>query len=318
MKKEKFTSICIVTILILMGVLAMTPTAISKPSKLIKSVINVPADYPTIQAAIDAANDGDKIMVAGGEWFGAIVTKAVEIKGKDNAIIIDGPAHPNPSYSTLHFGFKLGYGQGGNEATISHFTFECSPPSLQTDGLVFPIFSNDADDVTVHHCTFNNALQGITNWDGNGWYIHHNIFNGLHTFNGGGIGIFCGSYTGVTSNDNVISHNKITGTLQVSSGDGGGYDGSGIVLYADFRWGGAGASEITNNIISHNKICMVSDNPSVVDFNAIELTDSRDDPNEIIIFDNIIINNDMRGSANGILLTPANLGDYNTISKNKF
>ena len=39
----------------------------------------------------------------------------------------------------------------------------------------------------------------------------------------------------------------------------------------------AGAEEITNNRVVHNKVSMVSDTPSVVDAVAFELTDTRDD-----------------------------------------
>jgi hypothetical protein len=329
MERKKST----VILIILMGLMIMTPTAIStsviteqaesisiqvttKPNPLPvpQTVIHVPDDYPTIQDAVDAASDGNKIIVSSGEWYGAIVTKAVEIKGEGGATIVDGPAHG----SGMHIGFKLGYGLGGSGAEISHFTFECVLPWENPTGLTLAIMSNNANDVTVHHCKFYNALQGITNWNGNGWYIHHNKFYGLTSRNGGAIGIFCGSYTGVTVDNNVIINNKISGTLQVYPNDGGGYDGTGICLYADFRWGSAGASEITGNLILHNDIDMISDTPGVVDFNAIELTDSRNDLNQIIIFDNSIRFNDMRGSANGILLTPSNLGDYNLIKNNKF
>jgi len=278
----------------------------------------VPGDFDTIQDAIDSdlVSDGDRIMVGPGEWFGATVTKAVEIKGTGGAVIVDGPAH---SSGWLHFGFQLGYGAGGDGATISHFTFDCGAPSYTTPALVFPVFSFDADDVTVEHCTMNGALQGVTNWEGDGWTVEHNTLNGLATRNGGGIGIFCGSYSGATADDSTIRYNTVTGTLEVHAEDKGGYGGSGIVLYADYRWGKQGAEEITGNEISHNRISMISDNPDVVDFNAIELTESRDDPElEPVIFENTIEKNDMRGSANGILLTPEDLGDCNDISQNKF
>ena len=34
------------------------------------ATINVPADYTTIQAAVDAASDGDEIIVAPGDVYG--------------------------------------------------------------------------------------------------------------------------------------------------------------------------------------------------------------------------------------------------------
>jgi parallel beta-helix repeat protein len=58
------------------------------PSK----VIRVPDDYPTIQAAIDAANSGYKITVSSGTYFEhLIIDKPLKIIGKDkNNTIING------------------------------------------------------------------------------------------------------------------------------------------------------------------------------------------------------------------------------------
>jgi hypothetical protein len=54
---------------------------------------NVPGDFATIQEAIDDAGvlDGDTILVGKGNHAGALVTKAVEIKGQGGAVINDGP-----------------------------------------------------------------------------------------------------------------------------------------------------------------------------------------------------------------------------------
>jgi hypothetical protein len=63
----------------------------------------------------------------------------------------------------------------------------------------------------------------------------------------------------------------------------------------------------------------VSDTPDVVDVAAFELTDSRDDPDADpypVIFDNAIGFNDFRGTALQIALTPAELEDWNYISRN--
>ena len=126
-------------------------------------------------------------------------------------------------------------------------------------------------------------------------------------------------YLGGTVEENVVSHNNITGTLYVDPNDGGGYNGSGIVIYADFRWGGAGALAIKNNCVVKNKVSMVSDTPTIVDIVAFEMTDTRDDISADpypVIFDNAIGFNDFRGTALQIALTPENLGDCNWISRN--
>ena len=44
------------------------------------TIIDVPGDFPTIQAAIDAASDGDTIMVAAGEYNGFVVHEKQNIR----------------------------------------------------------------------------------------------------------------------------------------------------------------------------------------------------------------------------------------------
>ena len=55
-------------------------------------VLAVPADHPTIEAAIEAAQDGDEILVAPGVWYeNLFVRKQVTITGSGQGVtIIDG------------------------------------------------------------------------------------------------------------------------------------------------------------------------------------------------------------------------------------
>jgi hypothetical protein len=270
------------------------------------TVWHVPGDFPTIQAAID--NDdvkpGDRIMVGPGFHYGALVDKAVEIRGTDGATINDGPAHP----AGFSQGFRLIASSDG--CTISHLTFT-------TDLSIYT--GETVNDVTVSQCTFVDSIQAISNWGGSGWMISHNVITDLRTRNGGGIGILVADRTGGIVTDNVISHNTIQGILHVDPDDCGGYNGSGIVLYADFRGGRAGAEMISHNRVVNNKVSMSSDTSEVVDIVAIELTDSRDNPDlDPVIFGNSIGFNDLRDTELQIVLTPIELGDCdcNDISRN--
>ena len=278
---------------------------------------NVPEDFPTIQAAVDAdaVIPGDTIMVGPGEYTGAEVTKAVEIKG-NNATITDGPLLYD-NRPDLVCGFFFPGENAGSGATISHFSFS----------VALPVMSRGADNVTVTQCKLTNALQGISNWGGSGWEISHNVATDLRCSNGGGIAILVGARYGEVVLDNVVSHNKISGTLHVPTphADGGtekgGYDGTGIVLYADFRWGWPGAQQISYNRVVKNKVSLVSDNPLLVDVCAFELSEvyspaEHPGTQAIVITENAIGFNDFRGTTKQIVLFPEALADCNKISRN--
>jgi hypothetical protein len=72
----------------------------------------------------------------------------------------------------------------------------------------------------------------------------------------------------------------------------------------------------TRSIERSNKVSLESDTPDVVDVAAFEMTDTRDDEDEIVIFDNDVGFNDFRGTDLQVVLTPEALGDENVISRN--
>jgi len=267
------------------------------------TVWHVPEDFVTIQLAIYSPNveNGDTILVGPGLHAGALVDKSVEIKGIGGATINAGPAHG----SGLIQGFRLLAGSDGT--TISHLSFEVDLVIMNGDAV---------NDVSVSQCTFINSIHAISNWRGSRWNIDHNEIIDLRTDCGGGIGILIADWTGGVVTDNVVAHNKIYGTLHVAEGDCGGYCGTGIVIYADFRWGGAGADPIAYNRVIKNKVSLVSDTPDVVDVVAFELTDTRDDPDSVVVHDNSIGFNDFRGTELQIALWPEDLGNVNDISRN--
>lgn len=78
---------------------AVTPAVvIALQSFAAAEVINVPADHPTIQAAVDASSDGDEIVVAPGTWTGSgdavvdLLGKSITLRSSDgpDATVIDG------------------------------------------------------------------------------------------------------------------------------------------------------------------------------------------------------------------------------------
>ena len=285
--------------LMILGILGVSLTLVSVVSA---ADWYVPGDFTTIQQAIDNGSvaTGDRIIVGPGNHAGALVTKGVEIKGEGGATISSGPAHG----SGLIMGFRLLAGSNG--ATISHLTFQVDLAIMNGAAV---------NDVTITHCTFLNTIQAISNWRGSSWNITHNEIIDLRTRNGGGIGILIGDFAGGTVTDNVVAHNKISGTLTSMSGELGGYNGSGIVLYADFRWGAGGTANMSFNRVVKNKVSLTSAS-ALVDVVAFEMTDTRDDETFAVIHDNAIGFNDFRGTALQIVLTPETLADANDISRN--
>ena len=270
----------------------------------IASEWRVPGDFATIQEAVDSpgVSAGDVIIVGPGFHAGALLTKSVEIRGEGGALINTGPLHSSGKAQ----GFRLLAGSQGT--TISHLTF-------QVDLAI--INGGAVNNVTVSHNRFLNANQAVTNWGGSGWDISHNEIVDLQTDCGGGIGVLIGDYNANQSGvfDNLVAHNRISGTLRVAPGDCGGYAGAGIVIYADFREpDGLGAVALAYNRVTKNKVAVVSDNPELVDINAFEMTDTRHEPG--VIFENAVGFNDFRGTASQIDLSPPELAGVNLLSRN--
>lgn len=276
----------------------------------------IPGHFDTIQEAVDSAEvaDGDRLIIRPGRHAGAVLHKRLIISGRPGAIIDSGPVFiaAYPCIGDMRIGFQLGFNgeQEGSGSVIRNLVF---------DNLAFPVYGRDVDGVRVIGNTMYNPIQGVTNRGGSNWKIVHNRIRDLRTANGGGIGIFITDASaregGITHNS--VSDNDITGTLHVSSCDNGGYDAIGVALNADFRNGLSGAEAIAENIISWNRIELVSEMPTVVDVVGIVLEDSRDDEQlPPLVVDNIVWFNDLHHLADALLFFPATLEDCNVAVMN--
>jgi Right handed beta helix region len=177
------------------------------------ATINVPADQPTIQDAINAASDGDTVSVSPGTY-----TENIDFDGKAIQVV----SAQGPSMTTID----------GNQAgpTVAFVSGESSSSVLSgftiTNGLAFWESSvlpyDDGGGIVIESSS--PTISG-------------NVITGNGACDGGG-GIYVGFAAPLIKN-NVISHNT-------QSGCSGGVGGGGIEL------GGAGAAQVIGNQIMNN------------------------------------------------------------------
>jgi hypothetical protein len=198
-------------------------------------LLKVPTDYPTIQAAVDAAKDGDTVLVAPGTYTGdgnrdiLVLKKAITVRseGGPRNCIIDC----RDSASRMHMGFELlnGYNPTPGMPVVDGFTItgargmhgggiSCSGGSPRIMNCI--IVGNTADtggggircdacsDVVIANCVVSGnmapspgvAAKGVLA-SGGGICIngpHVTLSNCLITGNrctGMGGGVACGGYT---------------------------------------------------------------------------------------------------------------------------
>jgi hypothetical protein len=144
-------------------------------------VLRVPERHATIQAAVDAARDGDEIRVAPGAYCGATIDKRVELVGVGYPHIIGCAS--GPSLGVARVGLFMPGPNGNNPASgtkISGFIFDGrGVSSAHLAPLAFGIFARFAQDIVISDNSFEGTAQAITSTGGDRWRIEHNRISDL-------------------------------------------------------------------------------------------------------------------------------------------
>jgi serine protease len=206
-------------------------SVLTTPAVSAANTLHVPADYPTIQLAIDAATHGDTVLVAPGVYVelinfnGKNITVASE-SGPD-VTIIDG------SSSGSVVSFKTSETRA---ATLSGFTVRNGQTSFSGAGLYI---ANASPTIRGNVITANRGCTGVGVYSSFGSpRIEGNSITANVTWGctgGWGLGIYIGGNSAAEVIANVITDNRGTDA-----------SGGGIALFA------AGNASVIGNIIARN------------------------------------------------------------------
>lgn len=328
----KFRERTTATLLIAILMISIFAVALNASAKGTVIIAGEEDTYKTIQEAIDAASEGDTIIVGSGEWYGGIVDKPLRIIGMTGAIIVDGPAYPCfPYQPPVDLPGRIGFyiNPEGKGSTISHFTFRGGyTDKKEKSWLAMAIFARiGADGVTFTHNEMIDCGQCITFLDCDDWTVTNNIIRGHlkvpeHNF-GFMLGIFFGTgLDGHTATGNFIAYNEITTT--------GALVATGILAqsvkdcdpkYRNIGFTGS-PGQFTDNMVLFNKIWVEGESAVAVKM-RFKCRNHEDGScfdtqyAEAIIHDNVFMYNDFTESTECYEFTPETLDCVNIFDDNQ-
>jgi nitrous oxidase accessory protein NosD len=255
----------------------------------------VPGTYPTIQSGIDAAVDGDTVLVADGTYSGE-GNRDLDFKGK--AILVTSENGPEAtiidcggSGSDPHRGF---YFHGGEDTTsvVRGFTITKGYACADEGGGAF-LCAGSSPAIEANIIRESTALEyggGISCWNYSSPTIKGNVIEGnsVEHSDSRGAGISCYSYSSPTIVDNTIAANTAL------------WHGGGIFCYYSSpaivnntikgntsRWGNGGGISCYSNSSPHIEGNLIVGNTSCAEGGGILC---RDNSSPTILGNTIIRN----------------------------
>ncbi len=291
----------------------MTPTITPTPTETpVPNIINVPGDYGTIQAGIDAAEPGDIVRVADGVYSGT-GNKDLDFEGK--AITLesengwettgidcgnDGRAFYFNSYETpdtVVKGFTIINGDAGGEGSGGAVFCEEGSPTIrecvflenQSESKGGAIACHNGSSPEIIYCYFEDNMGS----SGGAIYCHNFasaivtscFFTGnIATSNGGAI--YCHNEAATTITDCFFVENLglVGGALYCHSNATSEITNC---IFADNIADKGGAFYYHTNAMSHITNCTITGNTAITDGGALSLnSDSASEITSSIIWDN--------------------------------
>ena len=241
------------------------------------TVLRVPKDYATIQAAVDAADPGDTIRVGPGEYAGATITKRLELKGSGAGTrIVSGVWFQGGA--ALDTSFFIEPEAAGT--IISHFVLvNGNFPH------VFGVFARETDYITLSHLTILNPWQGISNNGGNYWTIIHNNIEGFPPDSDSATGIYMPA-----DRANLEGNFVALNTIDFSDGFGESSDGIIVVQFEDTLIGPSTGNRFVHNTIKANETGFTTGSFGI----SLLFVDYTGGLSPLTLVDNIVSFNDCR------------------------
>jgi hypothetical protein len=208
--------------------------------------------FATIQAAVDAANAGDTVLVADGNFNGATI---------DKDIILLGAMHGQAGFTALELGGSARAPAGETVITLTGFIVQ--------EGITVQISGFRFNGVTAINSNSGSSVQNVT-------FTNNVVLGGANQFigNGGGLGTVAisGNYINSVSGNGFQINGSANGVVSVTGNlfDGTGSGGAGVNAngVADFTFSG----NVVANTSSHGVQVAGAMGDVVIDGNIFDAT----------------------------------------------